>query len=312
MKLENTTQIKKILETERLYLREFDLGDSDFILELVNSPKWLEFIGDRNIKTTFEAKEYLKNGLLKGYKENGYGLWMVVLKGTDIPIGMCGLVNREILEDIDIGFAMLPEYLGLGYGFEIASATVRYAINNLKLNKIVAITNTDNIASIKLLNKIGLHFEKTLNLSKNDNVLLFSTANKNNDESEINQLTARFFDVFSTIDGKKPDIKKIEDMFLSNGMLTSNTHGIPEIYNVKEFIASREKILNDGTLIDFSENEILHKTKIYRNVAQRFCFYEKSGKLNKVSFESRGMKTIQFIKTEQKWKISSVAWSDEV
>ena len=99
---------------------------------------------------------------------------MVLLKDSEIPIGMCGLVNRETLEDIDIGFAFLPEYTQMGYGFEIADATMKYAKHSLKLNIIVGITNAKNIASIKLLEKIGLRFEKNIESSEGKDVLLFS------------------------------------------------------------------------------------------------------------------------------------------
>lgn len=303
--------MKKVLETERLSLREFNINDSDFIKELVNTPSWLEFIGDKNVNTIEEARQYLENGPIKSYTENGFGLWLVQLKDSNVPIGMCGLVNREILEDIDIGFAMLPEYSGLGYGFEIASATMNYAKNNLCFNKIVAITDSKNIASIKLLNKIGLYFEKTLELSENDNVLFFSTHNNQKDRSEINKLASVFFDLFTNINGRTPDVKRIKDLFIVNGIIISNRDGNPEIYNLEEFIAPREKMLNDGTLTEFSEREISHKTEIFENIAHRFSLYEKSGKLNSVDFESKGVKTIQFIKVKNEWKISSVAWSDE-
>lgn len=166
-----------ILETERLCLRELDLNDTAFIIKLLNTPNWLAYIGDKNVRTIEEAKKYLKDGTLKSYKENGYGLWMVQLKDSKIPIGMCGLVNRETLEDVDIGFAFLPEYVRMGYGFEIADATMKYAKHTLKLNKIVGITDAENIASIKLLNKLGLQFEKTVEFSEGKSTLLFSPSN---------------------------------------------------------------------------------------------------------------------------------------
>lgn len=305
--------MKKILETERLSFREFNLEDSDFVLELVNSPKWIEFIGDRNVRTQAEAKEFLENNLIKSYKENGFGLWVVVLKETNTSIGMCGLVNRDTLEDIDIGFAMLPEYFGSGYGYEIANATINYAKNILHLDKIVGITNPNNIASIKLLNKIGLRFVKTIELPEKDTVLFFSTPTDTDvkEENELNQLTTRFFSLFTNTEGKISNVEEIENIFIANGIIISNTYGVPEIYDLNKFITPRKKMLSDGTLTDFRESEISHKTEIYGNVAQRFSFYEKSGKLNGVYFESRGMKTIQFIKVGLNWKMSSVAWSDE-
>ena len=302
---------RKILETYRLSLREFDLTDSEFIINLVNSPNWLEFIGDKGIKTTEDAINYLENGSIKSYKENGFGLWLVQLKDSNIPIGMCGLINRETLKNVDIGFALLPDYLGLGYGFEIANATMNYAKNSLGLDKIIAITDSNNVASINLLNKIGLYFEKTLKLSENDSVLVFSQSNSMKERNEINKLTTVFFNLFTNANGKVPNLNRIKDLFISNGMIISNTNGSPEIYNLEEFIVPREEILNNGTLTDFSESEISHKTEIFGNVAHRFSFYEKSGKLNGIDFESKGVKTIQFIKVSGEWKMSSVAWSDE-
>lgn len=301
----------KILETNRLSLREFDLNDSEFIINLVNAPNWLKFIGNKSIKTTEDAISYLENGPIKSYMENGFGLWLTQLKDSNVPIGMCGLINRETLENVDIGFAILPEYCGSGYGFEMANATMNYAKNSLGLEKIVAITDSSNIASINLLNKIGLYFEKTLKLSDTDSVIVFSQLTNLKDRNEINKLTTTFFNLFTNTNGKVPNVKKIKDLFISDGMIISNTNGNPEIYNLEKFIIPREKVLTDGTLSDFLESEISHKTEIFGNVAHRFSLYEKSGKLNGIYFESKGVKTIQFIKVNEEWKMSSVAWSDE-
>ena len=169
---------KNILETERLVLREFSIDDAEFILTLLNTPGWLEYIGDKNVRTLEDAVDYLENGPIKSYKENGFGLWLTSLKNNSTPIGMCGLVKRESLKDIDIGFALLPKYSKLGYGYEIAYATINYANRVLGINKLVAITDSNNIPSIKLLNKLGLQFEKKLKLSENDTVLLFSPLKK--------------------------------------------------------------------------------------------------------------------------------------
>ena len=166
--------MKKILETERLRLREFSLKDAEFVLELVNTPSWIQYIGDRNIRTPGVAEEYIQDNLQKSYSKNGFGLWLMELKETSEAIGMCGLVNRDSLKDVDIGFALLPKYERKGYTFEAATATLAHAKEKLQIPKIVAITDTNNMASIVLLNKIGLRFEKELKLSKNDTVLLFS------------------------------------------------------------------------------------------------------------------------------------------
>ena len=127
------TDYKIVLETDRLTLRQFTIHDTDFIISLLNSPGWLEFIGDRNVKTQEQATDYLLNGPIKSYHENGFGLSLVELKHPQKPIGMCGLLKREYLEHPDIGFAFLPEYSGKGYAYEIAKATMDYAEAMLKM-----------------------------------------------------------------------------------------------------------------------------------------------------------------------------------
>ena len=165
---------KTILETERLTIREFSTTDAKFILTLLNTPTWQKFIGDKNVHSVVDAENYLNHGPLKSYRENGFGLWLVLQKDDNKPIGMCGLVKRDYLEDVDIGFALMPEYVGLGFGFEMASATITHSKNILQIESVVAITDTDNTASIKLLNKLGLHFESKVNSAEGNEVLLFS------------------------------------------------------------------------------------------------------------------------------------------
>ena len=165
---------KTVLETERLSLKEFSTTDAEFILILLNTPSWLKFIGDKNVHSIEDAEHYLVDGPLKSYRENGFGLWLVLLKDSRKPIGMCGLLKRDYLENADIGFALLPEYEGLGYGFEMAKATILQSKNVLQLKSVVAITDVNNTSSISLLNKLGLHYEKKVTSAEGDEVLLFS------------------------------------------------------------------------------------------------------------------------------------------
>lgn len=167
--------MKIIFETDRLFLREFAEDDTDFIIDLLNSPGWLKFIGDRNVKTSEQAKEYLKNGPIKSYKENGYGLSMAILKEGNKPIGMCGIIKRDYLENPDIGFAFLPEYEGKGYALEVATATVKYAEEKLQISKIFAFTLPSNTKSIKLIEKIGFKFVKNITIpNDSEELMLFS------------------------------------------------------------------------------------------------------------------------------------------
>jgi RimJ/RimL family protein N-acetyltransferase len=168
----NETDLTLILETERLRLRQFTFDDTKFIVELLNSPGWIEFIGDRNIKTEERAIQYLQNGPMKSYLENGYGLSLVETKNGQ-PIGMCGIIRRATLEYPDIGFAFLQKSTGKGYAYEIATATLNYAINNLKLSKILAITVPHNTRSIRLLEKIGMRFVKRFTNENGEELFLF-------------------------------------------------------------------------------------------------------------------------------------------
>ena len=166
--------MQSILETDRLRIREFSLDDAAFIIELLNSPGWLQNIGDRHVHTTEQAIAYLQNGPIKSYAQNGFGLWMVELKKGFTPIAMCGIIRRDFLEHPDIGFALLPSYMGQGYAYEMASAVLAYATNELQLTKLCAIVLAENEHSIKLLNK--LHFQPQSTIvypGTNDELLLY-------------------------------------------------------------------------------------------------------------------------------------------
>jgi RimJ/RimL family protein N-acetyltransferase len=159
------------MESERLLLRPFTLQDSDFIVQLLNSAGWIKYIGDRHIKTTQQARDYLQNGPLKSYQTLGFGLSLVALKATGTPIGMCGLIKRDYLAYLDIGFAFLPDYMGRGYAYEIAEKAVAYGFRHLQQEKILAITLPDNRSSIKLLERLGFRYEQDF-ISKDTNEVL--------------------------------------------------------------------------------------------------------------------------------------------
>ncbi|RYD56226.1 MAG: N-acetyltransferase [Sphingobacteriales bacterium] len=156
--------MKQILETERLTIRELTHADSAFIIELLNTDGWLRYIGDRNVHSKEDAIRYLNNGPMKSYVQHGYGLWLVCLKDTGTPIGMCGLIKRDYLEHTDIGFAFLPAHNGKGYALESASAVLDYAKDTLRLTTIAAFTVPYNADSVKLIEKLGLRYKSTFEL----------------------------------------------------------------------------------------------------------------------------------------------------
>ncbi len=164
-----------VLETERLILRKLSTDDAEFVLELLNEPSFLRYIGDRGVRNLEEAKQYILNRLVTSYERNGFGLYLVELRESRIPIGISGLVKRDTLPDPDIGFAYLPAYWSKGYAVESAAAVMNYAREVLGLTRIVAITSLDNEASAKLLGKIGLRFERLIKLSEDaEEVKLFT------------------------------------------------------------------------------------------------------------------------------------------
>ena len=167
-----------ILQTEHLLLRQFTLNDTAFIIELLNTEGWIKYIGDRNVKTEEQAKQYLTNGPLKSYAANGFGLCLVALKdGT--PAGMCGLIKRDYLPHPDIGYAFLPQYTGCGYAFEIANAVLQHTFTELKKEKILAITLPENTNSIRLLQKLGLKFEETfVDSTSNETLAMYGLENR--------------------------------------------------------------------------------------------------------------------------------------
>jgi RimJ/RimL family protein N-acetyltransferase len=157
-----------ICETDRLTIRQFTIDDAPFIYRLLNTPTWLTYIGDRNIKGLHDARNYLVNGPMFSYDINGFGLYLVALKEDQTPVGMTGLIKRDGLEEVDLGFAFLPEYTGKGYAFEAAKAVKDYALTTLKLPHVAAITTEKNEHAIALLNKIGLRHDKMVRLPGNN------------------------------------------------------------------------------------------------------------------------------------------------
>ncbi len=162
------------IETKRLNLRHIVCDDAEFILELLNEPAWIKFIGDRGVRTSVDAQKYISEKFAASYLKFGFGLYLVESKEAREPLGICGLVKRDTLEDVDIGFAFLEKFWSKGYAAESAFAVMNFAENTLGLKRIVAITSPDNHSSAKVLGKIGLRFEKMIRLSGESESRLFA------------------------------------------------------------------------------------------------------------------------------------------
>lgn len=150
--------------TERLILREFVKQDKDFIYELLNTEGWLRFIGDRNIRSLKDAESFITERLIPSYKKNGFGFYAVLSVENNKVIGMCGLIKRDGLHHVDLGFAFLPKFANKGYAYEASVSCINYAKDKLKLKTLAAICNTDNERSVSLLKKLGFDLKQTMQL----------------------------------------------------------------------------------------------------------------------------------------------------
>lgn len=145
-----------LLETPRLHLRRFTLADASFIVALLNSPGWLRYIGDRGVRTEADARGYLERAALASYAQHGFGLYHVARRTDGAAVGMCGLLQRDYLEDVDLGFAFLPECSGLGYATEAGARCLVHARADFGRPRIAGLVQPDNAASIRVLEKLGL------------------------------------------------------------------------------------------------------------------------------------------------------------
>lgn len=164
-----------VLETDRLTIRRLEHGDAAFVVELLNQPSFIRYIGDKGVRTVDDARQYLDDGPLDSYRRHGFGLYLTELRSNGAPVGMCGLLKRDELEFPDLGFAFLPQYWSNGYALESAAAVLRYGREVLGMSRVLAVTSPDNASSARLLGKLGLTFDDIVDLSGDGNeVRLFS------------------------------------------------------------------------------------------------------------------------------------------
>ncbi|WLT33452.1 GNAT family N-acetyltransferase [Geothrix sp. PMB-07] len=161
------------LSTERLLIRPFTLEDAPFILRLLNEPSFIDNIADKGVRTLAQAEAYLTDGPLASYATHGHGLWMVQHGTTGKPMGMCGLIKRDSLPEVDLGYAFCPEFWGLGYAREAAEACLAWGRDDKGLQSVLAIVSPGNAGSIRLLEALRFQFQKTMELTPGDEVAVY-------------------------------------------------------------------------------------------------------------------------------------------
>jgi RimJ/RimL family protein N-acetyltransferase len=163
----------QVLETERLILRHIEPGDAAFIHELMNEPPWIEFIGDRGIRTLADARAFIHERLMPSYEEHGFGFYLTELREDQTQLGICGLIKRDTLDDVDLGFALFERYWGQGYAREAAEAVIDFARETVGLRRLAAITNPGNARSALLLEALGMKFERMVRLGDEEQEIRF-------------------------------------------------------------------------------------------------------------------------------------------
>ena len=153
-----------VTETERLLLRRMTLADASFMLETLNEPSFIANVADRGVRTLEDAADYIRTKIMPSYEQFGFGFYIIELKESGTPIGVCGLVKRETMEDVDIGYSLLDRFAGNGYAYEAAAGVMEYGRTTIGLKRIVGMTAPDNCRSIRLLEKLGLRYERMVQL----------------------------------------------------------------------------------------------------------------------------------------------------
>lgn len=257
-----------LLTTERLRIRPFSLGDDSFILKLLNTPGWLANIGDRKVYTADDAQKYLLKGPLKSYHDFGFGLNCVELLTTREPIGMCGLIRREGLDKVDLGFAFLPEYHGQGFAFEAADEVLRYAFHSLKLSQVVAITLPSNLPCISVLKKLGMEQNGQVQLPAGKEKLdLFSTLERSDNRPP-------FFD-FPLLENERiilreiqfEEVKEVEEILYYNQKKPSDSIEALRILHRVDRNYRQGTSINWG-IIDKASGTLVGNIGYYRGFAE--------------------------------------------
>ncbi|MGG5208238.1 GNAT family N-acetyltransferase [Chryseobacterium sp. MIQD13] len=295
--------IQTQLTTKRLLIEPLTATDKNFIFELVNTGEWIKFIGNRNITSGTEAEAYIQKIL-----DNPDILyWIVKLKDNGTKIGIITFIKRDYLKYYDIGFAFLPEFTQKGYAYEAANAVLSNVINSGNHSHILATTVSENENSINLLKKLGLHFDKEIEVDKKKLHLYEISA----DKFRIDEISKSFFGIFTNVNDSRPEWDLLNSICIPETMIISKKENEHTVYNLTSFIEPRKKILTDGTLTEFKEYETFEQTIIFNNIAQRHSEFQKQGVLEGKSFRQKGHKYFQFVKTMEQWKISSVIWEDD-
>lgn len=305
-----------VLQTERLKLRWLTADDAAFIVKLFNDPDWIRFIGDRNIKSEDQAWKWIEAKYIASYWRHGFGLWAISRRSDDLSIGVCGLLRREDSLEVEVGYALLPNYRGKGYAREAASASITYARSVLKINSVVAVTTVHNVASQRLLASLNMQRQPVSEVAQEQQLIVLRsveappTSDDLDDEGQIQSIVTQFFDLFDNRAGVVPRLPMLPHLCVAGTVITRISDLGSENSDIRAFMEPRARLLSEGRLCDFSESEIEGTTRISGEIAQRWLNYRKSGFLDDQPCRGMGTKSMHFVRTPDGWRICAILWQD--
>ncbi len=303
-----------VLTTERLRLRWFAPGDEAHVLAQLQEDSWKRNISDPGVHDLEGASHWMHSKLIELYWRSGLGLWLVERRSDAVPVGMCGLLQREYLPVPDIGYAFLPQFWGQGYAREAAQACVAYAREALGEPRLMATTATFNDASGRLLESLGLRYVETTQfegvegLSKvYDSGLAAAPLSE---EQQIEDLLRRFFRVFNNQNGRLPTLAALPYLMLPQALICRGDDSGLQQMTLQQFALPRYELLMGGRLQQFDESITEQRIDRQGRIAQAWLRYRKAGVLDGQAFEAYGQKTVQLVQTGRRWQIAAVAWED--
>jgi len=311
----------RVLQTDRLVLRWFTADDASFVVELLNDAAWLHLIGDRGVRSEADARAWIDARLRAPYWRQGFGQWAIERRSDGARLGICGLIRRDALPDIDLGYSLLPRFHGMGYAREAAAAVLAYADEVLGLSRILAITDPANERSISLLQSLGMVLERTAVLAGDDDPsMVFAwgppagpgpqASAPLGAQAEIDALVHRFYRAFDNANGRSHHVAAVPYYFTPDARILRIDGDRLESHDLPAFIAAQAAVLDAGRLIGFSEIEHHHLTEVEGRLAQRSSRCRKTGHLDGVSIRGERLRVMQFVRSMRGWHISAMAWQD--
>lgn len=309
----------RVLHSDRLTLRWFTPRDAPFILALLNDPAWIANIGDRGVRTLDEARTWIAEKLVRSYWDKGHGLWAIERRSDGALLGMCGLLERDSLPALDVGYALAPPFRGQGYAREAALAALRYAGEALGQERLLAIVRPENRPSIRLLESLGMAPIGTHQEADGPALLLFAVGEEAPQAGEqadagaaLIALVHRFYAAFSNRQGLSR-VASVPSLFLPEARVirvdAAAARGV-ESLSLPDFLAPRAALLLEGRLSDFEEHEVSGHTHVVGALAHHWSRYAKTGILDGAPLGGGGQKHFTFVRTSRGWKIAALLWEE--